>query len=127
MKQVRKKKVEKSRKVRRDVKVRERGSFEADTKHRKTVVTARRLKPASAPALPAVRLEKVVPKNEVIPEKPEVEAETDEEQEATEQLQTVAETAETTETTEETETVEQVEEAVKPEVVPRERSNAYSL
>ena len=77
MKQVRKKKVEKSRKVRRDVKVRERGSFEADTKHRKTVVTARRLKPASALALPAVRLEKVVPKNEVIPEKPEVEAETD--------------------------------------------------
>jgi RNA polymerase primary sigma factor len=91
------------------------------------------LKPASAPALPAVRLEKVVPKTEIVPTKPEVDL--DEEQEPNpEQLQAVAEVVETAEAADETETetetaeaVEQVEEAVKPEVVPRERTNAYSL
>src|SRR5690349_20049536 len=133
LKQVRKKKAEKTRKVRREVKIRERGTFEAGGKHRKTVVSARRLKPASAPALPAVRLEKVVPKTEIVPTKPEVDL--DEEQEPNpELLQAVAEVVETAEAADETETetetaeaVEQVEEAVKPEVVPRERTNAYSL
>ncbi len=121
MKQVRKKK-EQSKRPRKGLRVREHGEFEADRKHRRAGVSARRLKPASAPAFPAVRIEKVVPPTEIVPEKPEVDAEADEAEEQEpnqEQLQTVAE---------ETENVEEaVEAAVKPEAVPRERSNAYSL
>ena len=121
MKQVRKKK-EQSKRQKKSLKVRERGAFEAGPKRRKAVVSARRLKPASAPALPAVHLEPAVPKTEILPEKPEVDLEQDETEEQepnAEQLQTVAE---------ETENVEEaVEAAVKPEAVPRERSNAYSL
>src|SRR5687768_13536119 len=81
MKQVRKKKVEASKRLKKGLKVRERGSFEASPKHRKAIVSARRLKPASAPALPAVRMEKVVPKTEIVPAKPEVDLETDETEE----------------------------------------------